>query len=218
MLQNNPGIKSLIDKLWDRFWSGGIANPMTAIEQITYLLFMKRIDDLDLKRTRDAQFTGEPYASIFKGVFKLPHSDEKIKKETLRWSHFRRMSADEMLLHVQVWVFPFLKELNGAASSFTKHMKNAVFIIPKPSLLVEAIGIIEDIFLEIEKDSQEGGQTFQDIQGDRRQERAVPHAAPHHQADLRAGRPAARPQDSRPGLRHGRVSPGRISIHGDPDR
>ncbi len=166
MLQNNPGIKSLIDKLWDRFWSGGIANPLTAIEQITYLLFMKRIDDLDLKRTRDAEFTGEPYTSIFKGTFKLPHSDEKIKKETLRWSHFKRMSADEMLMHVQIWVFPFLKELNGGASSFTRHMKNAVFIIPKPSLLVEAIGIIEDIFLVIEKDTKEGGQTFQDIQGD----------------------------------------------------
>ncbi len=71
-----------------------------------------------------------------------------------------------MLRHVQMWVFPFLKELNGGASSFTRHMKNAVFIIPKPSLLVEAIGIIEDIFLEIEKDTKEGGQTFQDIQGD----------------------------------------------------
>jgi type I restriction enzyme M protein len=166
MLQNNPGIKGLIDKLWDRFWSGGIANPMSAIEQITYLLFMKRIDDLDLKRTRDAEFLKEPYTSLYAGTFTLPGSKEKIKKETLRWSHFKRMQAEEMLLHVQTKVFPFLREMNGKGSSFTHHMKNAVFIIPKPSLLVEAIGIIEDIFLEIEKDTTAGGQTFQDIQGD----------------------------------------------------
>lgn len=166
MLQNNPGIKSLIDKLWDRFWSGGIANPLTAIEQITYLLFMKRIDDLDLKRKRDGEFTGDSYTSIFKGEFKIPGSTDKVKKETLRWSHFKRMQAEEMLTHVQLKVFPFLKQLNGATSSFTRHMKNAVFIIPKPSLLVEAIGIIEDIFTEIEKDTTEGGHTFQDIQGD----------------------------------------------------
>ncbi|TAL36997.1 MAG: SAM-dependent DNA methyltransferase [Spirochaetes bacterium] len=166
MLQNNPGIKSLIDKLWDRFWSGGIANPLTAIEQITYLLFMKRIDDLDLKRTRDAEFTGEPHTSLYKGTFTLPGTKEKIRKETLRWSHFKRMQAEEMLLHVQTRVFPFLKQMNGAASSFTHHMQNAYFVVPKPSLLVEAIGIIEDIFIEIDKDSRVGGQTFQDIQGD----------------------------------------------------
>ncbi len=58
MLQNNSLLKSKIDQLWNKFWSGGIANPLTAIEQITYLLFMKRLDDLDLKRISDADFTG----------------------------------------------------------------------------------------------------------------------------------------------------------------
>jgi type I restriction enzyme M protein len=166
MLQNNPGIKSLIDKLWDRFWSGGIANPLSAIEQITYLLFMKRIDDLDMKRKRDSEFLGKSYKSFFKGEFVLPGSKEKIKKGTLRWSQFKHMQAEEMLLHMQTKVFPFLKQMNGEATSFARHMNNAVFIIPKASLLVEAINIIEDIFLEIERDTREGGQTFQDIQGD----------------------------------------------------
>ena len=59
MLQNNAQIKSLIDNLWNQFWSGGISNPLTAIEQITYLLFMKRIDELDSKNKADAEFTGE---------------------------------------------------------------------------------------------------------------------------------------------------------------
>jgi len=167
MLQNNPELKSLIDKLWDRFWSGGIANPLTAIEQITYLLFMKRLDDLDMKRKQDSEFTGEAYKSIFEGEFKLPNSKDKVKKETLRWSHIKRIApAEDMLSHVQMYVFPFLKELNGEASAFTHHMKNAVFMIPKPSLLLESIGIIEEIFRIIEKDTSEGGQTFQDIQGD----------------------------------------------------
>ena len=71
-----------------------------------------------------------------------------------------------MLQHVQSKVFPFLKDMNGAESNFTHHMKNAVFIIPKPSLLVEAVKTIDEIFEIMEKDSQEKGQAFQDIQGD----------------------------------------------------
>jgi type I restriction enzyme M protein len=89
-----------------------------------------------------------------------------IDKRTLRWSEFKRMQAEDMLQHVQGKVFPFLKDLNGAESNFTHHMKNAVFIIPKPALLVEAVKTIDDIFAVMEKDSQEHGQAFQDIQGD----------------------------------------------------
>jgi type I restriction enzyme M protein len=166
LLQNNSVLKSKIDQLWNKFWSGGISNPLTAIEQITYLLFMKRLDDLDLKRISDAEFTEEEYISKFDGDFILPGTNQKVDKQTLRWSNFRRMSAEEMLNHVQLKVFPFLKTLNGDESPFTHHMKNAVFIIPKPALLVEAMSTIEDIFAEIEKDANEGGQAFQDIQGD----------------------------------------------------
>ena len=153
MLTNNSELKSLIDKLWNKFWSGGISNPLTAIEQITYLIFMKRIDELDTKRKADAEWTGEEYHSIF-------------PDDELRWSNFKHLKAEEMLEHIQQKVFPFLKSLNGKNSHFTKHMQNAVFIIPSASLLVEAINTIEEIFKEIEKDSKEKGQAFQDIQGD----------------------------------------------------
>lgn len=188
MLQNNPELKSKIDQLWNKFWSGGISNPLTAIEQITYLLFMKRLDELDLKRQSDAEWTGEEYTSKFDGVWVPPERRTKlsgresalelvdilahdrrqygIDKRTLRWSEFTRMQAEEMLQHVQGKVFPFLKDLNGAESNFTHHMKNAVFIIPKPALLVEAVKTIDDIFEVMEKDSKEKGQAFQDIQGD----------------------------------------------------
>lgn len=173
MLQNNPELKSKIDQLWNKFWSGGISNPLTAIEQITYLLFMKRLDELDQKRQADAEWTGENYTSKFEGSWIPPEyrsqpEPEKfaIDKRTLRWSEFKRMQAEEMLQHVQGKVFPFLKDLNGAESNFTHHMKNAVFIIPKPALLVEAVKTIDDIFEVMERDSRENGQAFQDIQGD----------------------------------------------------
>ncbi|HBO0860445.1 type I restriction-modification system subunit M [Pseudomonas aeruginosa] len=173
MLQNNPELKSKIDQLWNKFWSGGISNPLTAIEQITYLLFMKRLDELDQKRQADAEWTGENYISKFTGTWippeerNWPASEQRpIEKRTLRWSEFKRMQAEEMLQHVQGKVFPFLKDLNGAESNFTHHMKNAVFVIPKPALLVEAVKTIDDIFEVMEKDSKEKGQAFQDIQGD----------------------------------------------------
>jgi type I restriction enzyme M protein len=187
MLQNNPELKSKIDQLWNKFWSGGISNPLTAIEQITYLLFMKRLDELDHKKQADAEWTGEPYTSKFKGTWIPPEyrarreekdtdaewlkklEDEQryaIDKNTLRWTEFKRMQAEDMLQHVQGKVFPFLKDLNGTESNFTHHMKNAVFIIPKPALLVEAVKTIDEIFEVMEKDSQEKGQAFQDIQGD----------------------------------------------------
>lgn len=165
MLHNNAILKSLIDRLWNNFWSGGISNPLTAIEQITYLLFMKQMDDLEDKRERDAEFTGESYTSKFVGMFKVPGSDSEVDKQDLRWRNFKRLPAEEMLLHVQTKVFPFLKQFEGG-SKFTHAMSNAVFIMPKPSLLVEAIKIIEEIFVEIEKDASVGGQAFQDIQGD----------------------------------------------------
>lgn len=191
MLQNNPKLKALIVSLWNTFWSGGIANPITAIEQITYLLFIKRLDELESKRERDAEFTGETYVSKFDGEY-TPWIDEsfyrptpsaseeekivlyqrrqdalkpRLKKE-LKWSFFKSMPADQMLVHFRNNVFPHIKDLNDETSSFTKYMKNAVFIIQKPSLLVEAVKKVDEIFIEIEKDAKDGKQSFQDIQGD----------------------------------------------------
>lgn len=159
-----PTMKSLINSLWDKFWSGGISNPLTAIEQISYLLFMRRLDEMDTKMVMDGEFTGEKYTSMFKGKFNLP-SGEKADKSTLRWSHFKQLEGGEMLHHVQSKVFPFVKQLGGIDSSFSKHMEDAVFIIPKASLLVEAVSIIDRLYEDIEKQMQ-AGQMFHDTQGD----------------------------------------------------
>ncbi|SKB07930.1 type I restriction enzyme M protein [Prosthecobacter debontii] len=192
MLQLNAKLRSLIAKLWDRFWSGGISNPLSAIEQITYLLFMKQIDELDTKREQDAEFTGDTFTSRFVGDYFLPHDKARaaelakpkpgetaaekkareqelkrlaIDKSTLRWSHFRQLPAAEMLPHVQQRVFPFIKDL-GDSGNFTQHMANAVFLIPSANLLQGAVTIIEEIFVEIERDARESGHLHQDIQGD----------------------------------------------------
>ncbi|MCP4683254.1 MAG: SAM-dependent DNA methyltransferase, partial [Desulfobacterales bacterium] len=161
----NPKIKSLIDNLWNKFWAGGMSNPLTAIEQISYLLFIRRLDELDLKQTADAEFTGEKYTSMFKGKFTLPDTKQKVDKKTLRWSHFKQMEPGVMLSHVQGRVFPFIKQLNGGDQPYSRHMENAMFMIPKPSLLAEAISIIDSIYAEAEKEAAKG-QTFHDIQGD----------------------------------------------------
>lgn len=193
MLQNNPILKALINSLWNTLWGGGISNPLIAIEQITYLLFMKRLDDMEIKMEGDAQFTGDKYESNrFAGTY-IPFVDESlyqitdkmteeevakieqalkeakkpVSNQELRWSKFKRITpTDKMLEHVLNNVFPHIKKLNGNDSPFTKHMANASFEIRKPTLLLEAINKIEEIFVEIERDASEGGHTFQDIQGD----------------------------------------------------
>ena len=144
-----PTIRSKIDALWDKFWSGGIANPLTAIEQISYLLFMRRLDATDLEQQRRAQFVGQPYTSLFDGTF-TGLDDRETPKEELRWSHFRHLPAEEMLRHVRDRVFPFIKSLGGDEHPFARAMQDAVFILPKASLLVEATGIIHELLLAIE--------------------------------------------------------------------
>ena len=122
MLHLNSQLKNLIGKLWDKFWSGGISNPLTAIEQITYLIFMKRIVELDLKRKADAEWTGEEYKSLFDGTYskiikkinkdtgKEENIAEEHSKEEFRWSFIKNMNtADEKLDHISQYVFSFIK-------------------------------------------------------------------------------------------------------------
>jgi type I restriction enzyme M protein len=196
MLQTNPILKSLINSLWSTFWSGGIANPITAIEQITYLLFIKRLDDLEIKLENEAHLSKKKYESKRFGGTYLPYQNDNglfdefaspaskkgvlqkskilrksIKKpksnQELRWNKFKEItSADKLLEHVRYNVFPFIKTLNGETSTFKKYMENASFEIQKPNLLLEAINKIEEIYVEIEKDARLRGHSLQDIQGD----------------------------------------------------
>ena len=164
MLKSN--IKSKVDKLWDKFWSGGISNPLNAIEQITYLLFIKQLDENDTAEKRNAEFTGDNYKSVFEGIYFPPGVDKTIatngiKKEDLRWNKVNRGPTDVIFQKMQSQVFPFIKELGDEGSSFAKHMQNAVFLIPKPSLLKEAMDTIDELYTEIASEDR-----FMDTQGD----------------------------------------------------
>ncbi|WP_294262910.1 class I SAM-dependent DNA methyltransferase [uncultured Chryseobacterium sp.] len=160
---DNQEIKSKVNELWDKFWSGGLSNPIDAIQQITYLLFMKQLDENDQKRQGDATFLETEYKSIFEGKFFLPgeEEDKGITKEELRWKNFSRKPSEEMYQLMQTRIFPFIKTLGETDSPFAKHMDNAVFIIPKPSLLTEAVKKINEIYEVLHAQDR-----FVDAQGD----------------------------------------------------
>ena len=125
-------LKSKINLLWDKFWSNGVSNPLQAIEQISYLLFLKKLEDEDTKRSDKALKEGINYSSIF--------SEDKFK-----WSVWSNFDADKILSHVRDEVFPFLRNLSGEDSIYQKYMKNAVFSIPSAPLLIEATKIINSL-------------------------------------------------------------------------
>ena len=141
----SPQLKSQVDSLWNRFWSGGISNPLTAIEQMSYLIFLKRLEDIDNGRSAAAKRRKQDFKSLFSG--KMDVGGRKIDKEKCRWSYWSQLSGDEMLRHVRDVVFEFLRNLGSETSSFTQHMEDAMFSIPKSSLLQEAVKIIDDMHI-----------------------------------------------------------------------
>lgn len=134
-------IKSKVDQLWNKFWSGGISNPIDSIEQMSYLIFMKRLEDQDLKELNNSKLTGKPYISIFKG-----HEDCK-------WSVWKQYPANKILEHVRDKVFPFLRNLGEKDSLYKKYMIDSNFIIPTPGLLIESVNIIDEIHLSDHEDT-----------------------------------------------------------------
>jgi len=127
-------LKNKIDKVWETFWTGGITNPLTVIEQFTYLLYIKGLDDNEKKKEADAELLGLE----FEGVFPKD-------KPHLRWSIFSNMGPDEMFTVVTQEVFPFIKELGGKESIYSKFMKDAIFVIPTPSLLARVVAGINGL-------------------------------------------------------------------------
>jgi len=133
-------IRSKIDRIWDAFWSGGIANPLTVIEQLSYLLFIKRLDDLQLTKEKKANRLG---AAVEDPIF----TEEQ---QNLRWHVFKDYEAQKMYRVVSLEVFPFIKNLHAgkAESTYALHMKDAMFMIPTPSLLQTVVERINDIPME----------------------------------------------------------------------
>ena len=137
-------IKAKVDRIWDTMWSGGISNPLSVIEQLTYLLFIKRLDELHTLKERKAARIGKP---VEDPVF-APGQDH------LRWSRFKETAPETMFTTVRDEVFPFIKGLgrngNGGDgdpddSTYTRHMKDALFMIPAPRVLANVVDQLDTI-------------------------------------------------------------------------
>ncbi len=134
-------LKSQIDQIWNAFWSGGIANPMEVIEQMTYLLFIRRLDELQTVKEKKANRLKQPVEGPIFGP----------KQQDLRWSVFRQLGDPTALYQtVSEKVFPFIKTLGseGGSSTYAAHMKDARFTIPTPALLTKVVDMLDAIPME----------------------------------------------------------------------
>ncbi|EQB87967.1 type I restriction enzyme M protein [Clostridium punense] len=131
-------LRNKVDKIWETFWTGGITNPLEVIEQFTYLLFIKGLDDKETINENEAVFLGLDFNGMFP-------SD----KQHLRWSKFKDFEAGEMYRVMQEEVFPFIKNLHGKDdSAYAKYMGDAIFKIPTPLMLSKIVDGINNINME----------------------------------------------------------------------
>ena len=138
-------LKNKIDSLWDVFAAGGLVNPLDVIEQITYLMFIRDLDDSDKLREKEASMLGLPFQSIFEGEVQI--GGRTIDGRLLRWSVFRDLEAAQTYSIVQEWVFPFIKGLHGNKScAYSKYMEDAIFKLPTPLLLSKVIDALDEIY------------------------------------------------------------------------
>jgi len=145
-------IKSQIDRIWDAFWSGGISNPLEVIEQITYLLFLKRLDDLhtlEEKKVNHPTKGNQTKKPMARRIFPEGNDAKGRAYDEMRWSRFKELgSPAEMYELINDHVFPFLRSLGGDGSTYAHHMKDARFSIPTPALLAKVMGELEKLPME----------------------------------------------------------------------
>ena len=137
-------LRSKVDKIWETFWTGGITNPLEVIEQFTYLLFIKGLDDKEIVKENDAVLLGIDFDRTF------PED-----KQNLRWSKFKNFEAETMYDVVANEVFPFIKSLHtNKDSAYAKYMGDAIFKIPTPLMLSKIIDGIDNIDMDENKDTK----------------------------------------------------------------
>lgn len=131
-------LRNKIDKIWETFWTGGITNPLDVIEQFTYLLFIKQLDEVETTKENEANFLGVDYESMFPG-----------ECQKYRWSKFKNLgSAEEMYELVLNGVFPFIKNLHqDGDSAYARYMGDAIFKIPTAAMLSKIVDGIDKLEL-----------------------------------------------------------------------
>ena len=155
-------LKNKIDAMWDDFAAGGIVNPLDVVEQFTYLMFIKDLDDSDIIRQKEATMLGLPYTSIFPEEVEI--FNQKIQGNLLRWSTFHDFEAGKMYELMQNFVFPFIKNLHSDKNSaYSKYMGDAIFKLPTPLLLSKVVDKLDDIYQNIAeiKDSDAKGDVYE---------------------------------------------------------
>lgn len=135
-------LKNKIDRIWDAFWSGGISNPVEVIEQITYLLFIRRLDDIQTREENRANRTGKP---VERTVFADGLDEHGRPWSDLRWSRFKDYDPATMFEVVGTRVFPYLRTLGVDGSTYSQHMEGARFTIPTPALLAKVVDMLADV-------------------------------------------------------------------------
>jgi type I restriction enzyme M protein len=143
-------IRNKVDKIWTDMWAGGITNPLTVIEQLTYLMFIRSLDEKELENERIEALGGGPVPKIF------PQGEEG---QMMRWSRFKTKDPRIMFEIVKDKVFPFIKTMNGnQKTAFSRYMEDAIFLIPTPQLLQKVITGLDELYEHDIKD--------RDMQGD----------------------------------------------------
>ena len=143
-------LKNKIDSLWDIFAAGGLVNPLDVIEQITYLMFIRDLDDMDNLRAKESAMLGLPFRSIFTETVTI--GERTIEGARLKWSAFRELPAGAMYSLMQEWVFPFIKTLHSDKNSaYSRYMGDAIFKLPTPLLLSKVVDALDGIYDMMEK-------------------------------------------------------------------
>ena len=140
-------MKNKVDSIWDTIWTGGITSPITVLEQITYLMFMKLLDDNQLKAEANASVLGVPLKNkVFKEGVCVISENPRVETDyrNLRWNVFHNFEPGEMLSNVQNYVFPFIKTIGeGKDTAFSRYMKDTVFLIPTAKVLAKVVDGID---------------------------------------------------------------------------
>ena len=157
-------LKNKIDGLWDIFAAGGLVNPLEVIEQITYLMFIHELDEVDNIRAKESVMLGLPFQSTFPKEFQ--RGDRAIEGNYLKWSVFHDFPAQKMYEIVQEWVFPFIKTLHSDKNSaYSKYMDDAIFKLPTPLLLSKVVDSLDGIY-ELMETAKKEDTNGMDIRGD----------------------------------------------------
>ena len=135
-------LKSKIDAVWNACWSGGISNPMEVMEQLTYLLFLRRLDEL---HTLEENKANRLKRDMERRIFPYGLDPRGCNYDEYRWSRFKNLEASEMFEVVGEHVFPFLKTLGDDGSTYSHHMRDARFTIPTPALLARVVDLLDGI-------------------------------------------------------------------------